>query len=231
MTKRLHHLIHFLRQVIPQVPDFHGLVTEQCGALEETIRTLLSYLELSDDALATRINEQVRNGHELRQRNLDLLHRSFITPIDREDIYTIVVRIDHIFDYVKTAVREIELLEVETDVHMQAMAKQLLDGVGALHRGFSIFKEDPTQAGHEAVTARIVERHIEKRYRHALLDMFQGDAYQALKDEASEPSVMECLDFVVCQIKKREVYRHLSNTADRLAHAGEILHDISVKYG
>ena len=30
-------------------------------------------------------------------------------------------------------------------------------------------------------------------------------------------------------MKRREVYRHLSNGADRLAHAGQTLHDIIVK--
>ncbi len=231
MSKKHHRLMRLFKGIIPQTPDFLGLVAQQCSALEEAIRTLVSYLEISDDALVTRINEQERNGHDLRQRNLDLLHRSFITPIDREDIYTIIVRIDHIFDYVKTAARELDLLEVRPDESMQAMAKQLLDGVSALHRGFIVFKADPPKAELEAVTPRIVERHIEKLYRRALADIFQGEAYQALKNGVSEPSVMECLDFVVCQIKRREVYRHLSNTADRLAHAGEILHDISIKYG
>jgi hypothetical protein len=42
--------------------------------------------------------------------------------------------------------------------------------------------------------------------------------------------VRACLDFVITRIKRREVYRHLSNAADRLAHAGEALRDISIKY-
>jgi hypothetical protein len=29
--------------------------------------------------------------------------------------------------------------------------------------------------------------------------------------------------------KRREIYRHLSNAGDRVAHAGECLHDIVVK--
>ena len=40
----------------------------------------------------------------------------------------------------------------------------------------------------------------------------------------------ECVEFVIDRIKRREVYRHLSNAAERLARVGETLHDLSVKY-
>jgi hypothetical protein len=60
--------------------------------------------------------------------------------------------------------------------------------------------------------------------------MFQGDEYSQLTEAGSQPRARDCLDFVVTRIKRREVYRHLSNAADRLAHAGEALRDISIKY-
>jgi hypothetical protein len=75
-----------------------------------------------------------------------------------------------------------------------------------------------------------LERFVERLYREALAEMFQGAEYQALTQGDEQPSVLASLDFVVARIKRREVYRHLSNAADRLAHAGEALRDISVKY-
>jgi hypothetical protein len=60
--------------------------------------------------------------------------------------------------------------------------------------------------------------------------MFQGKDYRELTDETKPPLISACLDFVITSIKHREVYRHLSNAADRLAHAGEALRDISIKY-
>ena len=60
--------------------------------------------------------------------------------------------------------------------------------------------------------------------------MYQGEEYLQLSKGSKAPAVRDCLDFVVSRIKRREVYRHLSNAADRLAHAGEALRDISVKY-
>ena len=42
----------------------------------------------------------------------------------------------------------------------------------------------------------------------------------------SEIIAMAC---VIVIFKRRELYRHMSNAADRLARAGEVLHDIVVK--
>ena len=36
-------------------------------------------------------------------------------------------------------------------------------------------------------------------------------------------------EYVMEAFKRREVYRHMSNAADRLAHAGATLYDIVVK--
>ena len=39
----------------------------------------------------------------------------------------------------------------------------------------------------------------------------------------------EVVSLVMATFKRREIYRHLSNAGDRLARAGEVLHDIVVK--
>ena len=48
------------------------------------------------------------------------------------------------------------------------------------------------------------------RTRRALADLFQGDDY-------------------INMFKRREIYRHLSNAADRMANCANTLHDIVVK--
>jgi hypothetical protein len=49
-------------------------------------------------------------------------------------------------------------------------------------------------------------------------------------DSSAGSDAGKCLEFLVIRIKRREVYRHLSNAADRLDHAGDALRDISIKY-
>jgi uncharacterized protein Yka (UPF0111/DUF47 family) len=217
-------------QVVPSMIDFHALLQEQCINLQAAVAALDEYLQQGDPSLAPQVREQVREGHSLRDRNLTLLYRSFVTPIDREDIYTLSMTIDHILDYVKNTVRELEVLQVEPDEFMRKMTEQLGKGAASLAHGLELFRQGQAGEIREAVVTRQLERYVEKLYREALAEMFQGAEYQALTEGDEEPSAQACLDFVVARIKRREVYRHLSNAADRLAHAGEALRDISVKY-
>ena len=47
---------------------------------------------------------------ELKRRNMVVLNQAFATPMDREEIYRAIEGIDHVINYAKTTVREMELL-------------------------------------------------------------------------------------------------------------------------
>ena len=217
-------------QVVPPMTDFHTLLEDQCDNLQAAVVAMLNFLQHGDPAVAKAVRDWVREGHNLRDRNLTLLYRSFITPIDREDIYTLSMTIDHILDYVKNTVREVEVLQVEPDDWMRRMAEQLGEGASLLRRGLALLRDGRASEVPQTVLTRQLERYVEKLYREALAEMFQGAEYQTLLAADQQLTARDCLDFVVHRIKRREVYRHLSNAADRLAHAGEALRDISVKY-
>lgn len=216
--------------LVPPMPDFYGMLEAQADNLRATVAALSDYLQACDQTLATQVHESVDKGHELRDRVLKQLYRSFITPIDREDIYTLAVAIDHILDYLKNTVREVEVLQLEADDWMQHMTEELTEGVASLALGLARLRAGQAEAVTHTVQTRQAERRIEDLYRGALENMFQGEEYLQLSAGSEAPAVRDCLEFVVSRIKRREVYRHLSNAADRLAHAGEALRDISVKY-
>ena len=102
--------------------------------------------------------------------------------------------------------------------------------MASLALGLARFRAGEAEAVAHTVQTREAERLVEDLYRDALENMFQGEEYLALSNASEPPAVRDCLEFVVARIKRREVYRHLSNAADRLAHAGEALRDISIKY-
>lgn len=223
-------LLRLWYRVFPRVPDFHGLTSEQASCLLDAIRSLQAYLSNPQPEKAAAIRDCVRLGHHLRQRNEDLLLRSFITPIDREDIFAMILRIDHVFDYVKTALREIEALDLRGDQWMQSILVQLANGAQELADGIRVFSDDPAAAGPPAKAIRSAERHVEKIYRKALIDMYKGDGHEQLLHEIEAGDLRHCAEALIDLMKRREVYRHLSNAADRLAHAGAQLYDMSVKY-
>jgi uncharacterized protein Yka (UPF0111/DUF47 family) len=218
------------RLMVPPMPDFYGMLESQTNNLRSTAAALADYLRDADKVPASRVNQLVEAGHALRDRILHQLYRSFITPIDREDIYTLAMTFDHILDYMKNTVREVEVLKIQPDDWMQRMTAELDSGIASLALGLSRFRAGRAEDVALTVRTREVERRVEDLYREALEHMFQGREYRKLLDEETPPPVRACLDYLVTSIKHREVYRHLSNTADRLAHAGEALRDISIKY-
>lgn len=218
------------QQVVPEMPDFHGMLEAQADNLCVTLSMLSEYLNSGDEADADKLNEMVEQGHALRDTTLHQLYSSFITPIDREDIYTLAMAIDHILDYIKNTVREVELLQVEASECMQSMAAELAKGASSFAQGLARLRAGEAEEVAATVKTREAERRVEDLYRDVLELMFQGEEYRQLVEGEEPPDVRACLDYVVTRIKRREVYRHLSNAADRLAHAGEALRDISVKY-
>jgi uncharacterized protein Yka (UPF0111/DUF47 family) len=216
--------------VVPPMPDFYGMLDAQIDNLQETVSVLDNYLQESDEILAAKVNDQVEQGHLLRDKTLSALYASFITPVDREDIYTLSMSFDHILDYLKNTVREVEILKVQPDDWMQRMTADLSKGVSSLALGLARFRAGQAEDVTHTVRTREAERDIEDLYREALENMFQGEQYLKLTVPGQTPDVLSVLDYVINSIKRREVYRHLSNAADRLAHAGEALRDISIKY-
>lgn len=218
------------QQLVPPMPDFYGMIEAQADNLRTTVIALNDYLQAGDMELASSVHDLVEQGHALRDSTLSALYRSFITPIDREDIYILTTSIDHILDYLKNTIRELEVLQVQSDDWMQRMMAELADGTASLALALAGFRAGKAEDVARTIQTREAERRVEDLYRDALENMFQGKEYLVLSKGEEPPGVRACLDFVVTRIKRREVYRHLSNAADRLAHAGEALRDISIKY-
>ena len=120
--RRVWHLL------VPAMPDFYSMLEAQAENVQDTLEALAAYLVAVDPERAARINDRVEQGHVLRDRHLALLHQSFVTPIDREDIYTLAMTLDHILDYIKNTVREVEVLELPADEWMRRMTAELVTG-------------------------------------------------------------------------------------------------------
>ncbi|NGY03737.1 DUF47 domain-containing protein [Solimonas terrae] len=234
-------------QILPPVPNFYARLCRQCEMAAGGIDELVSYMETGRDPHADRVAELERRGEALKNENMATLHQAFSTPIDREDIYQSIAALAEILNYARTTVREMQLLAVRPDRHTLGMARQLAAGVAELQRGFDQLEKQPLAAEAHADNARATEREVENSYRAAVAELFDASHYrrtqtgadnpeaaslnvllQPLPDDQS-PAIAAALGFVVDILKRREIYRHMSNAADRLVRAGEVLHDIVAK--
>jgi uncharacterized protein Yka (UPF0111/DUF47 family) len=216
-------------RVFPQMPDFYGLINEQCDLLVEAMVEFADFMETGDMEKGRDVAHVLeKQGDELKRRNLEILDNAFATPMDRDEICRAIEGVDHIINYAKTTVRELEAFQLGPDKHMQEMAAHLLDGSRSLQAGFRKIASKPATAESDAMDALKAERRVEKVYRAALAELFDAEECHARLAEEGSATPSELLRCVTDILRKREIYRHMSNGADRLARAGHTLHDIIV---
>lgn len=216
-------------RVFPTMPDFYGLMNEQCDMLVKAMEAFVDYMGDGSEEKAQLVRSIEKEGDQLKERNIDILNRAFATPMDREDIYRAITTLDMLMNYAKTTTREMEILGVKPDKFMLEIAIEFRNGSQSLQQGFARLSTNPTLAEDDAAMARKAERNVEKIYRRALGELFNVDDMVEMLGSKKEGAEAQAMMKVVDMFKYREVYRHLSNAADRLARAADRLHDIIVK--
>jgi uncharacterized protein Yka (UPF0111/DUF47 family) len=216
-------------RVFPIMPDFYGLIGAQAEQVCQSMDVFVKFMETGDMEIGNEVRAKEKEGDELKAKHMEILNHAFATPMDREDIYRAIVTIDEILNYAKTTVREIEALDIKPDEHMAEMARLMRDGSRELRDGYKKLSDKPMEAEENAAAARKAERNTEKVYRAALADLFSADHLVDALQQKTENAEADAMRYVIETFKRREVYRHLSNGADRLEHAAGVLHDIVVQ--
>ncbi|HQV81269.1 MAG: DUF47 family protein [Moraxellaceae bacterium] len=241
-------LKRLIERVFPPTVDFYELINEQCRLVENGTAALVDFMKTNNAESANKVKELEHQGDQLKLHHLDKLHRAFSTQMDREDIYRAFAAIDDILNYAKTTVKEMQVLGLKPDEHTLAMAQLMNEGMHALTQGFAKLKKQPLAAEADAIKAHKTERTTEKIYRKALAELFDPSHYvQTLTDaqrldaaaltvliasenkSVQDQAIASSVGFVLEILKRREVYRHMSNGADRIAFASEVLHDMIAK--
>src|SRR5512139_42361 len=193
---------------------FHKLIQQQASITYEGVKLLVKYMETQDKDIAEELALKEKEADEARRILIDDLNRTFVTPFDREDIFALSRTIDDVLDYAYSTVSELEILKVSPTGYMQNMAALLRDAAFELSSAVNCLDEHPAVANDHAQRAKALENRVESVYREALADLFRG---------------AEDVKHVIKMMKLREVYRHLSNAADRGDEAANVIADIVVK--
>jgi uncharacterized protein len=194
---------------------FLTLIVQQAEYAVQGMEALKQYVKQPDGALSDRVTQLEAEADEVRRILIDELNHTFVTPFDREDIFALSLTIDDILDYAESTVDEMVMLNVKTNPYLERMVSLLSDAAVEIYRGVLRLEDHPNVANDHAVRAKALENRVESVYREALADLF--------KDPVDLDGIMEML-------KLREIYRHLSNAADRGDQAANVIGDIVVKW-
>jgi predicted phosphate transport protein (TIGR00153 family) len=186
------------------------MLSNQASKTLEGIEALGAFAESPTQENAKRIKGIEREADELRRILVEELHQTFVTPMDREDIYALSRAIDDIVDYANTTVDEMEVYEVTPEEHLREMVDILRKAAREIDDAVKILETHPNIALEHAVKAKFYENTMEKAYHSALANLFKKTD-------------------TVYMLKMREIYRHLSNAADRSDEAANIICSIVMK--
>jgi uncharacterized protein len=193
---------------------FLSLIHAQAKLTLEGLDALNAYLETEDPAASALLTAKEKEADETRRILIDDLNKTFVTPFDREDIFSLSRTIDDVLDYAYSTVSELEILKVTPTPFMRSISSLLRDAANELFMAVDTLEEHPAVANDHAQRAKSLENRVEGVYREALADLFSG---------------AEDIPHVIKMLKLREVYRHLSNAADRGDEAANVIADIVVK--
>jgi predicted phosphate transport protein (TIGR00153 family) len=206
---------NFFRRLFKKRPNlFLALIQEQAQLTLDGLEALTAYMVDLNSEAAALLKLKEKEADESRRILIYELNKTFITPFDREDIFALSRTIDDVLDYAYSTATEMEILKVKPTTYMQRMASLLRDAAYELLQAVRRLEQHPGVANEHAQRAKALENRVEEVYREAIADLFTG---------------AEDIKHVIKMLKSREVYRHLSNAADRGDEAANVIADIVVK--
>ena len=161
------------------------------------------------------ITDLEHQGDAITHQIFEQLHRSVITPFDREDIALLAHSLDDVTDFIHAAADAMLLYKVERPTHR---AKELADIiVQAVVEVESAVSEMHDRIGRKQLLKRCVEiNRLENMgdsvYRSAMAELFD--------DSADIAGI----------IKWREIYNHMESVIDRCEDIANILEGVAIKY-
>jgi uncharacterized protein len=183
-----------------------GNILRATGLLEEMLRDFPERSELARDILICE-QDGDRITHDIIQR----LNQTFVTPIDREDIYEMASALDDVVDYTEEVADYLGLYKIEAPmVQSQELAK-------VLHAsGRQIAEAMPRLRGFKDISHYTVE--INRLENDG--DRITREAIASLFDNGIDPMVV---------IRWKDIFERLEEAIDATEHVANILEGIVIK--
>ncbi|HEU4763651.1 MAG TPA: DUF47 family protein, partial [Gemmatimonadales bacterium] len=197
---------------------FFDLFTQVATLNVEAAKQLVAILNADADRRGPMIEAIKRFEHqadEVTHEVVNRLDRSFITPLDREDIHELASRLDDVLDLIDGTARRIQIFRaakapvgaVRLAEVIQRAAEQLLEAVKVLEaNNHGVVVE-------ACIRVKRLEEEGDATYHEWLGKLFDG------------------ADDALTVMKWKEIYDNLEKTLDHAEDVANVLESISIKHG
>ncbi|ATW25708.1 DUF47 domain-containing protein [Candidatus Formimonas warabiya] len=195
--------------------DLFILFAENIHKSSEMLKDFVYDLDHAEEKLKAIKDTEVKCDHTLHEIFTEL-NKTFLTPIDREDIYTIGKQMDDIADYIEATASRFVMFNVhKATPEAKTLSDLVLKGteqVIELMQAFKVVKK-----GHKLLPVIVeinrLEEEVDAIYRKAIRKLFSDTAIPILD-----------------VIKWREIYEHLENILDACEDVANTVEGVVMKH-
>ncbi len=202
---------------LPREQKFFDLFEESAKNIikgAQALKDMIDSWEFIDSRVAE-ITELEHEGDSITHQVISLLHRTFVTPFDREDIALLAHTMDDIIDFIHAAADAMFIYKISTPTER---AKELADIIlqGAIEVEKAVHglrrKSEFKNILDRCVEINRLENMADRVYRAAIGELFENT------EDITEI------------IKWREIYEHLESATDRCEDVADVLEGVAVKH-
>ncbi len=205
--------------LLPREVAFFGYLNEQalvfheaCRAFEKLVAELDDLPEDSIRSSVSKIKDYEIKGDEVERMIVEALEKSFITPIDREDIHAIAINIDHSLDLLDGASQKLQAYRIRSaPPNIMSFARMIVDISAELQKLIRSLEE---KNGSAAIMTKIRKLEHEADY---LFNQSLGALF-----DTNDPIEI---------IKLKAIYEQLEEIVNSVQHVGKLVSGIIVKHG
>jgi predicted phosphate transport protein (TIGR00153 family) len=200
--------------LIPKEEKFFQLFQEMGGLIVEGAKLLKDMMDNYSNPAASQqaIKDVEHRGDHKTHEIIKKLNKSFITPFDREDIYSLAGALDDILDLIDASAQRFVMYNVEaTTSEARELAFLILQGAETINRALGVIGGKLEPIAEYCVQINAMENEADRVCREAVSRLF---------DEEKDPIQL---------IKWKEIYETLEKATDKCEDAANILESVVVK--
>jgi predicted phosphate transport protein (TIGR00153 family) len=199
--------------LVPQEREYFRLFSEFAATLNQAAQLLASLMNDfgSLKSTARQMVELEHVGDKIVHDIVRRLNKTFITPLDREDIYDLAATLDEVLDSIEAAVDMMLLYRIEAPAqHAVEQSAVIAKQTAVLRTAIDSLEKRKGLNDHWIEVNRL-ENDGDRLYRDAVAELFDGD--------------MKCTDI----IKWKDIYSTLEHAIDDCEHVANIIESIVLK--
>jgi uncharacterized protein len=161
------------------------------------------------------VKEAEEAGDKITHETIARLHKTWITPIDRADIHSLITALDDVLDLIEAVSERVALYEVKSLPDFVVKVGEVLEqATQAVNKAVLLLPQvkQPKEMLDLCIEINRLENEADNSYRHALATMFKG-GYDAIE-----------------VMKWRDIIDNLEAATDRCEDVANILEGIVLEY-